>query len=201
MRDITLQGKFPERPRLTPQRLFESHINTFTASPTDLWKAGREINTGREASVCSCGSPDSGGDDGTLRSPPPSPNYTPGGTRLENVNRRSGKPGEELWRKLRRGGGGSSEDPRFEEAMRQMADWWKPRQHICVALATERETGADHWIQMWECFGVPVPISRMQLPFFPPPSEFLKLDSKKCDWGNATAPRSSRVRWSALRGW
>lgn len=48
-----------------------------------------------------------------------------------------------------------------------MADWLKPRQHICVALATVCWTGADHWIQMWKSFGVPMPISWTQLSFFP----------------------------------
>lgn len=31
-----------------------------------------------------------------------------------------------------------------------MADWLKPCQHICVALATVDWTKADHWIQMLE---------------------------------------------------
>ncbi len=37
-----------------------------------------------------------------------------------------------------------------EEAVREMADWLKPCQHICVALATLYWTKADDWIQMLE---------------------------------------------------
>lgn len=49
----------------------------------------------------------------------------------------------------------------------KQAEWLKPRQHICVALATACWTGGDHWIQMWKSFGVPVPISWTQLLFSP----------------------------------
>lgn len=48
-----------------------------------------------------------------------------------------------------------------------MADWLKPRQHICVALATVCWTGADHWFQMWKSFGVPISDFMNATPFFP----------------------------------
>lgn len=43
------------------------------------------------------------------------------------------------------------------EGFGEMADWLEPRQHICVALATADWTPADHWIQMLENFGLPIP--------------------------------------------
>lgn len=66
-----------------------------------------------------------------------------------------------------------------------MADWLKPRQHICVALATVCWTGADHWIQMWKSFGVPISDFMNATPFFPP-SEFLNSDTMKFIWRNPT---------------
>lgn len=61
---------------------------------------------------------------------------------------------------------------------------------MCVALAHARQTGAHHCIQMWGSFGEPVPISRTQLPFHPPPlPQILELRFEELRLGNCNYTR------------
>lgn len=52
-------------------------------------------------------------------------------------------------------------------AVREMADWLKPCQHICVALATVNRSEAVHWIQMleklWRARAMPIPFKEQVL--------------------------------------
>lgn len=123
-------------------------------------------------------------------------NYTPGRKCLGNINRRLGERCKGLWCKL----ASSKERLCYNSKRSRMADWLKPRQHICVALATVCWTGADHWIQMWKSFGVP--ISDFMNPFFPLLNSWTRIQWNSFGEIQLTGPalNSSGIR-SKLWGW
>lgn len=73
-----------------------------------------------------------------------------------------------------------------------MADWLKPCQHICVALATVDWTKADHWIQMLEklwCACAMAILFKEQVLFF---YEFM-------EYSHLSANRLSFLKWAGFK--